>query len=355
MTAEVTQDAPEIKPDAEAAPDQSKAAEAPEKVAAPEKAPEGEKQGEAAPKTPLEAAQRVMAKEGKQPSEGKVQEGEQSPLKSKGAEEGEQRDDDPEPPVKNHPAYRKLSSENRILQKAKEMNEAAIKDLEPKAKTYDQLSSFITESNLSKDDFQQGLAIMRAVRNDPHEAYKLLRPVMEQLETTLGERLPDDLKAKVEAGHIDEATARELARARGGERVAREKAEALQHRQQREMQEREQREQQSETDRQVEEVVGALNAAEAEWAKSDPDAPKLKRLLNQAVMVNGQLKPPTNAAEAKALFNASLKEVREQIGVFSPTLKPKDGLLPHGAPPNQVAPVPKSSLEAAQAALSGQR
>lgn len=345
------------KPDAESsAPDTSKTDAPADKAAAPEKAPEGEKQGEAAPKTALEAAKRVMAKEGKTPSEGKAADGEQSsPEKSEGAKDASTRDDEPEPSVKNSPAYRKLSSEHRILAKAKEMNEAAIKELEPKAKTYDQLATYITESNLSKDDFQEGLAVMRALRNDPVEAYKRLKPIMDQLETTLGERLPDDLKAKVESGHIDEATARELARARGGERVAREKAEALQQRQQREIQERQQRDEQSEVDRQVEEVVGALNAAEVEWTKSDPDAPKLKRLLNQAVMVNGQLNPPKNAAEAKALFENSLKEVRKELGLFAPRPQAKDGMLPHGAPPNQATPVPKSSLEAAQAALAGRR
>lgn len=355
MTAEATQDVPDTtKPDAAEAPapDAGKPDAAPDQAAPDAKAPEGEKKGvDAAPKTALEAAERVMAKEGKKPSEGKAADGSESTTKSDGAKPDATRDDEPDPSVKNHPAYRKLSSEHRILAKAKEMNEAAIKELEPKAKTYDQLATFITESNLSKDDFQQGLAIMKAVRNDPHEAYKLLRPVMDHLETTLGERLPEDLQAKVTAGQIDEATARELARARGSERIAREQAETLRQRQAREQQERQEREQRSETDRQVEEVVGALNAVGAEWEKSDPDAPKLKRLLNKAIMVNGQLNPPKNAAEAKKLFADSLKEVREELGMFGHRPQPKDGPLPHGVPPNSTVQVPKTSLEAAQAAL----
>jgi hypothetical protein len=338
------------KPDAAvvAAPDAKPAEAAPAPDAkAP---PEGEKKGEdAAPKTPLEAAQRVMAKEGKVPSDGKPQDGESPPTKADVAAKGE--DDEATLPFKNHPAYRKVASENRILQVAKEKNEAAIKALEPKAKTYDDLAEFITSSNLSKDDFQQGLAIMRAVRNDPQEAYKLLQPVMAQLETLVGARLPADLQAKVEAGHIDAETAKELARARGDATIARERAETLQQQRAREEQERAQGEEQ----RQISTVVDALNAAEAEWTKSDPDAAKLRRMVNKAVLVNGQAKPPRNAEEARALFESSLKEVKDEISGFHPAPRPLNGPLPPGAPPTNAAPVPKNSYEAAQAALASLR
>ena len=213
-------------PGGEAAPGASKADAAASGGAAPEKGGEKTQGEDAAPKTPLEAAQRVMAKEAKDVS-AKPQDGEQSPTKAtedakpkegeaaKGASE-----DDVPPAVKSSPAYKKLSSENRILQVAKEKNEQAIKDLEPKAKVYEDLSTFIKQGNLSSEDFQSGLTIMRALKMDPPTAYKMLVPVMKELEAAVGVTLPQDLEVEVEAGTISRERAQELSRARADAAIA---------------------------------------------------------------------------------------------------------------------------------------
>lgn len=305
------------------------------------------KQGEnAAPKTALEAATRVMAKGPQKGSEGKPADGTQPPAKTEAKAEGEA--EEANLPWKDDPRWKKMSSELRILQVAKDKNEEAIKVLEPKARTHDDLNRFVAESNLSKDDFQSGLVIMRAIRNDPAQAYELMRPVMERLESMVGVRLPQDLHAKVQAGTLDAEAAHEIARARGSEAIARSRAETLEQQQAREVQEREERSQ----DGQIQVIANALNAAEEAWMKSDPDAAKLKPLMNRAVLLNGQLKPPRDAEEARALWESSLREVRNEVGGFMPQARAKDGNLPVGGAPVTTAPIAKSSLEAAQAALS---
>lgn len=329
------------------APEEKQAAPAPDK-APPEKAPEGEsKEGEsAAPKTALDAAKRVMAKEQKAGSEAKPQEGEQ-PKPQAETDKSKAEDDDANLPFKDHPRWKKMSSENRILQVAKEKNEEAIKALQPKAKGYDDLTGYLRENNLGKEDFSNLLAIGVAVRNNPMEAYRMLKPVMEQLEGLVGERLPPDLQAKVDSGVIDAETARELARTRSAEHLAKSRAETVEKAAQREREEREVRDQEA----QQNVVVQTLNAWDDEWVKRDPDAAKLRPMLNDLVVLWGSQKPPRNADEARQLAEAALVEVKKRASAWTPPPQPKTGILPAGGAPSNSAPIPKSSLEAAQAAL----
>ena len=350
--AEVTQNT-EIKP-GEAQPDSSAPAAPEGSTATPEggKPAGGEDdKGKIAepPKTALEAAQRVMAKEGKQPSDEKPQPDtakpatEAKPDEKKGAAE----EDDSNLPFKEHPRWKKMSSEHRMLKVAKEKNEDAIKALEPKAKTFDELTVYLRENNLARDDFQQGLTIMAAIRNDPAKAFELLRPVMERLELTVGERLPEDLKAKVEAGTIDADTAKELARTRGAAAIAKGRAETLEQRQARETEER----QRAADDGQLQSVVDTLNSWDVEWMKRDPDAAKLRPFVQDLLIVDGSLKPPRNAEEARQLAEACVAKARQRLTGFIPAPKPKEGVLPTGGAHVETSVVPKSSLEAAHAAL----
>lgn len=306
---------------------------------------------DAAPKTALEAAQRVMAKEGKKTSTEEPQGKTDTDAAGKPEEKDKPKEADAEDanlPFKDHPRWKTVSSENRILKVAKEKNEAAIKELEPKAKTFDDLTTYLRDNNLQRDDFQQGLSIMAAIRNDPAKAYELMLPIMERLESLVGARLPDDLKAKVEAGQIDAESAREMAKARGRVEIEKTARETLEQRQAREAEERTRGEQQ----RVMNDVTQALNAWDAEWAGRDPDAAKLRPFVLDLLLIEGQKKPPTNNVEARELAERCVVEARKRLAGFIPAPQPKEGVLPTGgASTATTTPVPKSSLEAAQAAL----
>lgn len=316
---------------------------------APDKATEQPKGGEsAAPKTALEAAKRVMAKEEKAASDAKPQDG--KPPESKPDEaKVEVEDDDAKLPFKDDPRWKKMSSENRILKVAREKDAAAIKELEPKAKVHDELHGWLTERNIGRDDFSTGLSIIDAVRNDPTKAYELLKPVMTHLETLVGARLPADLAAQVEAGSVTQEIAQELARTRGKAAITEGRLQTTEDRAQRDAEAR----RAGEFEQQTQTVVTALNTCESAWMKSDPDAAKLLPIVQNNVMVLGDRNPPRNAEDARALFDAALKAAKDQARAFGYRAPaPKDGILPAGgASTTTASPVPKSSLDAAMAAL----
>lgn len=338
--AEVTQAAPEIKPDATApAPDTS----------TPAPTPEGE--GEPTPpKTALEAAQRVMDKEAKAaPAPQPKDPAEPAPDQPKPEAKAAADEDESKLPFREHPRWKQMSSEHRMLKVAKEKNEEAIKALEPKARTLDELTGYLRDNNLAREDFQSGLTIMTAIRNDPEAAYKLLKPVMDKLELSVGITLPDDLKARVDAGTVDADTARELARTRTSEATARARAE---QQEQRRAQDAEARER-DDGERAMQSVADSLNSWEVEWGKRDPDAPKLRQTVADLLLLRGGEKPPRNAEEARELAESCLTEARKRFSAFIPQPRAKEGVLPVGAATVATTQVPKSSLDAARAALTG--
>lgn len=316
---------------------------------------EAKKGEDAAPKTALEAAQRVMAKEAKpasteDKSQGKPAADAAATDKGAAKPEGEAavEAEDAKLPFKDHPRWKQLSSEVRILRVAKEKNEDAIKQLEPKAKTYDDLSNYLRTNNLGREDFESGINIMTAIRNDPAKGYELLRPVMERLEALVGVRLPADLQAKVDAGTVDADTARELAKTRGRVEIESNARETLEQRQAREATEREQ----GTVNQQMTAVTNELNAWDSEWGKRDPDAAKLRPFVLDLLLLEGQRNPPRDAESARKLAETCLAEARKRVATFAPAPEPKGGPLPtSGASTATTTPVPKSSLEAAQAAL----
>lgn len=349
MPAEATQNT-EVDPNAKAPGEQANDTSATDKAAlgGEQGAPQGEeKVGEsAAPKTPLEAAKRVMAKEQKTGSEQKSQTESQSTKPDDKVLKAES--DDEKLPFKDHPRWREMSSENRILKVAKEKNEEAIKALEPRARTLDDLSNFLSQNNLGKEDFQSALSIMQAVRNDPAKALELLQPIVGELENLVGVRLPPELQAKVDSGELTAEHALELSRARGGERLARSKAESYEQRNAREAEDRRTGDEKAQLDA----VVNAINAAEQEWTKRDPDAAKLRPLLEDRLLAAGGMNPPRNPEEARKLFDECLAHVKKQAAGFVPPPREKTGVLPAGGATTTAAPVAKSSLDAARAALS---
>lgn len=306
---------------------------------------------EAAPKTALEAAKAVMAKEGKDASE-KPQEGEPD---AKAKPEGEGKDDpDAKLPFANHQRWKETTSELRILRVAKEKNEEAIKALTPKAQTYDELSNWLQQSNLAKDDFANLLTIGAAVRNEPFKAYELLKPIMDQLEGIVGTKLPADIQAKVDQGLVDPETARDLARARGEAAVHKSARDTIEQRVAREREEAERSQHQDHAETIVQGIVSHVNS----WASRDPDAARIRPFVEEAIELelrkrDAQGAQPRDVQEATAIVDAVVKATKDRMRSFIPPPQPRSGsILPvGGAYANAAAPVPQSSLDAANAAL----
>ena len=307
------------------------------------------KQGEdAAPKTALEAAQAVMAKGAKDAAGEKPQGETQPPAKDAADKAKPDADDDSTLPFKDHPRWKEMSSSNRILKVAKEKNEQAIAQMEPRVKAHDALLGFFDTNNLNQQDVAQGLTIMAAVRNDPAKAYELLAPIVEGLREMVGETIPADIKAKIDGGLIDEATGRELAKKRAEAGLAQSRATALEERTQRE---REERERQGE-EGQISAIEVALNSWGDEWRKRDPDVAKKQPLLESMLEAAWARNPPRTPEEARRQADEVLASLETHTRAFRPAPTAKNGNLPvGGASTTTAAPVPQSSLEAAKLAL----
>lgn len=309
------------------------------------------------PKTALEAAERVMerAREASLTSAQQPQPGApQDALKAQQQAES-LKPDDAKLPFKDHPRWKEVTSEVRILRVAKEKNETAIKEMEPKAQTFDQLSGWLREQNLGRDDLSQLLSIGAAVRNDPMKAYELLRPIMEDLESMVGVRLPPDLQRAVEQGSMTSEAAQAIARSRGEATLYKGRAETLEARRE---QERAAREQQ-ELERHIDSLAQAADTHVKSWAARDPDAAYKRPFVEELVELefrkrDAEGNPPKTAEEATQVVDMVIQAVNERFRRTIPRPRPAtSGILPGGAHSvTETAPVPKSSLEAAQLALS---
>lgn len=362
MPAEVTQDEQVVdKPDTSAAPNgeaapEKPAGDKPVDAAAPEGG-EKAKGEDAAPKTALEAAKRVMAKEGKaaseKPQDGKqpaAKEGDAKPKEGEAKPEGEE-DADVPANVKSHPKYRQMSDDLRVEKRANRINKEAIAKLEPQAKVGENLTTFINSYGFTQDEFQRGLSIMAATKGDPRKAYELLAPIVDDLKARVGLVLPADLQKEVDAGTITPERAQEVSRARANSAIDRERAAATEAARARDAEERAR----GDEERALEAISNALNATEAEWMKSDPDAAKLKRMVQDIVLAEGGVKPPRNAEEARELYLDAVKEAKKRAAGFVSAPKAKDGVLPVGSSSTTAVPMPKTALEAAKNALAATR
>lgn len=221
-----------------------------------------------------------------------------------------------------------------------------VAELKPKAEFYDKITGFMSQNDLTSQEVSEGMVIMALMKRDPQAAYKALQPYMQQLESFTGDRLPQDLSERVDAGEISEAAAREMAALRAG----REHTEAMT-----------QRDREREQERQSQEIAGRRVKAVNDWAdaqrSSDPDFAKLEPLVRDRarVMVDDLVKegrPP-------ATPEAAVQVVKEAYDALKGTLKPfrpqKPGIkhVPSSGSTSMNAQTqPKSSLDAARQGLS---
>lgn len=320
---------------------------------APDKTQSGEAQP---PKNALEAAERVMAQRaGASPASDKPQDG--KPQDQKAIAGAKDQPADAALPFKDHPRWKEVTSENRMLRVAREKNETAIKELEPKAKGYDDLRGYLSENNLRHDDFAAMLAIGAAIRNDPMEAVRLLQPIWERLQQMVGEVLPDDLKQAVAAGQMTEEAARIASRARAEAAVATGRLKDVERRT---AESRDQQEREAE-DRRVDGVARQISDYVDTWAERDPDAEQKLPFVNQEIelalrRIESAGRTIRSADEVKKLVDWAVKQVEDRVRSFGPRRAATAGALPAGdGGASNTAPVPKTSLEAAELALQRTR
>jgi hypothetical protein len=82
------------------------------------------------------------------------------------------------------------------------------------AERYRNVEGFLRQHRVPAEEASQALTIAALLRNDPVEAWKTLKPIVQKLLVDAGEVLPQELKARVESGELTVDAANELARER---------------------------------------------------------------------------------------------------------------------------------------------
>lgn len=139
-----------------------------------------------------------------------------------------------------------------------------VEQLTPKAEEFDRLDTFVRSAGLSPTDVQGTLRIASQLRSDPHSAYQALLPIMQHLESAVGNVLPQALQQRVQAGFLtyEDAVAmsRAASHAEHSNRQLAEREQAWQEQNQR--QERQGR---------LDSTVSSVESWEKQQATRDPD------------------------------------------------------------------------------------
>lgn len=357
LPAEPIPGAETVEPGAPAAP---AAPEGEKTDAVPGDMPASDEGGEQKPKTALEAVQQAVDKQRKPPAK------EAAPASDKPNQEK---------PAEGKPEKQLSEAAKQVLEQSKELkdtfhmlqrenrelkvyrvaqvkNESVIKELTPKAQTHDELHHFLSQSNLSQDDFSVAMQLAATIRNDPAKGFEQLMGIVQQLAPAVGAVLPADLQQMVTDGKVDPAVAERLAKESAGRKLA--EARWAEDKQRREAEDRARQERDSVAAEQ--QIVDAVTAWGVSVASRDPDWAKKEPLVSntiKAMLAEGYPESPKAAVE---MAEDALEKVNTYLRNFAPPPKPMSGqTLPKGSPSSTQAPVPKSALEAAQLALASRQ
>lgn len=122
-------------------------------------------------------------------------------------------------PFNKHPRFRQVLGRLRAA--------------EQDAGNFRNIQAFISDQGLNNEEVADGMIIMGLMKHDPVEAWKRLKPTIQNLLAAAGEILPPDLQEMVKAGNMDPAAALEVSRARAGVQASRVQQSFAQQRQDR--------------------------------------------------------------------------------------------------------------------------
>lgn len=234
----------------------------------------------------------------------------------------------------------------RRWKRALDKTRAEVAKLQPAAEQYGKVMDYMHQFSLTPEQVAIGFDVMAKLNTNPQLAYQALKPIMDELEARIGEKLPPDLMKRIEMGLVDETTARELARQRGFTTTATE----LSNKQMQESQRMHAQQRQTA-------INGAVSAWEAQRNEKDPDFARKQPMVEDAARAimakEGIADTPDKAI---SVLNRALKLVEDRLSPFrvagSPTLRQPQAT---GAPQiNGATPEPQSMREAALQGLKGQ-
>lgn len=162
-------------------------------------------------------------------------------------------------PFHRHPRFQHL------LRKAKAHEQDAVR--------YRNVETFLTNNGLGSEEAADALVIAGLLKTNPVEAWKRLKPVVQNLLVAAGELVPDDIAPRVQTGELSREAAIEIARAR-----------ALAESTQRQMTFAQQQTQAREAHAHAEAIQNAATSWEADRRAKDPNFEAKMKLLRAEVI-----------------------------------------------------------------------
>lgn len=219
-----------------------------------------------------------------------------------------------------------------------------IKALEPRAKEFDKIDTFIKNAGLSPQDVGSTLQIAAMLRSDPKAARARLQPIMAELDRILGEELPPEIKARVDQGYLTAEDAKALSRATADAALSTKRANEL-------AQTRQQEDTFRSKQADVKTTLDAVDVWEKQKAKSDPDWNQKQAEISEQVEIaierkSRELKQPwwPSPQEAVQLSEEALKLIDSRYKRFAPKPRAIDPPVTTGASPRST-PAPKNTMD----------
>lgn len=249
----------------------------------------------------------------------------------KATKEQKERDDEnfSDAPFHKHPRFKELIAQRN--------------EFREDAQRYRNVQSFVDEHGLSAEETADLIVIGGLMKTNPAEAWKKMKPVVEQVLRASGEILPTDLAQKVNAGEVPREAAQEISRSRASvssmEAHTRWQQERQQHAQQRNAQAQ---------------IHGAVSSWEAERQRFDPNfAAKLPGLQREIAYLHATEGKPNTPEGVRAQLQKAYDAVSKTLPSSQPApqkkaVKPVTGGQVNG----NARPEIKSSLDAVNAVLA---
>ena len=251
-------------------------------------------------------------------------------------------------------AQRRISKLSKQRQRLASENER-LKSLEPSAQAADQVTQYLRQADIGKDDFLMGLELMAAMRRgDFRTFYEGVQPYMRLCEEYLGYSLPADLQAQVQQGQMTTQAAAQYSK----ERMDRAIAQTNAARQQQAYQQYQSSTQQTIEQQQKQFLANSVRETVERWEagvmKADPDYPvKQAAVQNTMWAVVREQGPPQSPEHAVAIAKESLRRVNEQYRSWAPQRRPTLRTPSSTGRTGGVAPEPKNLLEVVRYAREG--
>lgn len=274
-------------------------------------------------------------------------------------------DDDPELPdevTAAELARYSQTAKRRIEKLAKQRTRLSgevqrLKSIEPSAHAADQVTKYLRDNDISRDDFLLTLELASAMRKgDFRTFYEGIRPYVRLAEEYLGVALPQDLQQQVNQGQMTTQAAAMYSK----ERMDRAMAQTNVTRQQQMYQQHQQYSQHTYQQQQREHLANSVRTTVDAWEQhimqTDPDyAAKKNAVQNTMWAVVKEQGVPQSTEHALVIAKEALRRVNDDFVRWAPQRRPTSRTPSSTGRTAGVSPEPRTLLEAVKQARESAR